>query len=198
MDDERLAQIEDAIRQLAEVMGQICAKVDYLDQQLDDANTDGIRSRLASIESDFGSMVGGLTGILSDRKKARITDMLGADTDLAGYAPRYAKTFKSDLVGDAVESILSQMEQQGAGEDSIPSILEQLKSELKSRFDEESAEGTPAEEASETPAEESAEEAPGGSEAAGKPKALEIEVKTGDIPPEMVAEARRFRGQRPA
>jgi hypothetical protein len=198
--EERLSAIEDAIRQLAEVMQTLCEKVDWHDQQLDDMNADGIASRLKGIESDFGGMVSGLGGILADRKKARITDMLGGDQDLAGYAPKYAKTFKSDLVGDAVESILSQMEQQGVGEDSIPGILDQLKSELKSRFDEEQAEGTPAEEASESPEMEAGEHGPGGSEPlAPKAKALEVEIKTGDnIPPDLAAEARRFRGHKTA
>jgi hypothetical protein len=204
VDEERLAQIEDAIRQLAEVMQALCEKVDWHDQQLDDMNTDSVSSRLKSIESDFGNMVGGLSGILGDRKKARITDMIGAHEGLKGYAPKYAKTFKSDLTGDAVESILSQMEQQGIGEDGIPGIIDSLMGELKARFDEENAEGTPAEEASETPSMESAEHAPGGSEAGpeGMPpkgKALEIEVKTGGpIPDDLAAEARRFRGQKPA
>ena len=198
--EERLSAIEDAIRQLAEVMQALCEKVDWHDQQLDDMNTDSVSSRLKSIESDFGNMVGGLSGILGDRKKARITDMIGAHEGLKGYAPKYAKTFKSDLVGDAVESILSQMEQQGIGEDGIPGIIDSLMGELKARFDEENAEGTPAEEASESPSMESGEHVPGGSEPlAPKGKALEIEVKTGGpIPDDLAAEARRFRGQKPA
>jgi hypothetical protein len=196
VDEERLAQIEDAIRQLAEVMQTLCEKVDWHDQQLDEMNGDGIASRLKGIESDFGGMVSGLGGILADRKKARITDMIGAHEGLKGYSPKYAKTFKSDLTGDAVESILSQMEQQGIGEDGIPGIIDSLMGELKARFDEENAEGTPAEEAAESPEMEAGEHEPGGSEAGGKPKALEIEVKTGgEIPADLAAEARRFRGQ---
>jgi hypothetical protein len=200
VDEERLAQIEDAIRQLAEVMQALCEKVDWHDQQLDDMNTDGVAARLKGIESDFGGMVSGLGGILADRKKARITDMIGAHEGLKGYAPKYAKTFKSDLVGDAVESILSQMEQQGIGEDGIPGIIDSLMGELKARFDEEQAEGTPAEEASESPEMEAGEHGPGGSEPlAPKAKALEVEIKTGgELPPDLAAEARRFRGQKPA
>lgn len=200
MDEERLAQIEDAIRQLAEVMQALCEKVDWHDQQLDDMNTDGVAARLKGIESDFGGMVSGLGGILADRKKSRITDMIGAHEGLKGYAPKYAKTFKSDLVGDAVESILSQMEQQGIGEDGIPGIIDSLMGELKARFDEEQAEGTPAEEASESPEMETGEHGPGGSEPlAPKAKALEVEIKTGgELPPDLAAEARRFRGQKPA
>jgi hypothetical protein len=210
VDEERLAQIEDAIRTLAEAMGQIVEKVDWHDQQLDQMNGDSLAARLSGIESDFGSMVSGLGGILSDRKKARITDMVGGNAGLMGYAPKYAKVFKSNLVSDAVDSILSQMEQQGIGEEGIPGIIDSLLSELQARFDEENAEGTPAEEASESPDQESAEHAPigpsamsgppGGSKAMGGPpgKALEIQVKTGGlIPADMVQEARRFRG-RPA
>jgi hypothetical protein len=198
--EERLSAIEDAIRQLAEVIGQICEKVDWHDQQLDDMNSDSVSSRLKAIESDFGSMVGGFSGILGDRKKARLTEMVGSNEGLKGYAPKYAKTFKSDLVGDAVESILSQMEQQGIGEEGIPGIIDNLMGELKARFDEEQAEGTPAEEASESPEMEKGEHEPSGSEPlAPKAKALEVEIKTGgEIPPDLAAEARRFRGQKPA
>ncbi len=199
MDEERLAAIEEAIGILAEKMLELCEKVDWHDKQLDEMNGDSMAGRLKELANDFGSMVGGFSGILADRKKSRITDMLNADEGLGGYKDRYAKTFKSDLIGDAVESILSQMEQQGQDESAIPGIVEQLKAELKSRFDEEQAEpDSAAHEAAESPAEETAEHEPGGSEAEGKPKALEIEVKTGDIPPELAAEARRFRGQRPA
>lgn len=204
MDDERLSAIEDAIRQLADIIGQMCEKLDWHDKLLDEANSDSISSRLSGIEKDFGSMVGGFSGILADRKKARITDMLGSNEGLKGYAPKYAKTFKSDLIGDAVDSIMQNMEQQGIGEDGIPGLIDSLMSELKARFDEEQAEGDSAEhEAAESPAEESAEHAPGGSESGPegegpKDKALEIEVKTGDLPPGLAAEARRFRGQKPA
>lgn len=199
MDEERLEAIEEAIRTLAEVMGKMCEKLDWHDQLLDEANTDSISSRLKGIESDFGSMVGGFSGILADRKKARITDMLGAHEGLKAYAPKYAKVFKSDLVGDAVNDILAQMEQQGIGEEGIPGIVESLLSELKARFDEEQAEtDSAAHEAAESPAEEKAEHEEGGSEAKPEGKALEIEVKSGEIPPDLAAEARRFRGQRPA
>ena len=197
MDEERLAAIEEAIRTLAEVMGKMCEKLDWHDQLLDEANTDSISSRLKGIESDFGSMISGFTGILADRKKARITDMLGANEGLKAYAPRYAKTFKSDLVTDAVDSILSQMEQQGIGEEGIPGIVESLMGELKARFDEEQAEtDSAAHEAAESPAEEKAEHAAGGSESGPEGKALEIEVKSGELSPELAAEAKRFRGQR--
>jgi hypothetical protein len=201
--EERLSAIEDAISTLAEAIGQLCEKVDWHDKQLDDMNGDGLAARLKGIESDFGSMVGGFNSILGDRKKARITDMVGAHEGLQAYGPRYAKTWKSDLTGDAVDSILSQMEQQNIGEDAIPGIIDQLVAELKSRLDEEDAEGA-AHEAAESPAEESAEHALGGSESGSegtnpRGKALEIEVKKGgELPPDLAAEARRFRGQKPA
>jgi hypothetical protein len=204
MDEERLAAIEDAIGQLAEVIGQIAEKVDWHDKQLDDSNSESLAAQLKAVTDDFGSMIGGFNGILADRKKARYANMVGSHAGLQAYAPRYAKTFKSDLVGDAVESILAFLQQEGASEEGIPGVLDQIVSELKARLDEEQAEGTPAEEASESPAIEGAEHVPGGSESGPegmppKAKALEIEVKTGgELPPDLAAEARRFRGQRPA
>jgi hypothetical protein len=201
--EERLAAIEDAIGQLAEVIGQIAEKVDWHDKQLDDSNSESLAAQLKAVTSDFGSMIGGFNGILADRKKARYANMVGAHEGLKAYAPRYAKTFKSDLVGDAVECILAFLQQEGASEEGIPGVLDQIVSELKARLDEEQAEGTPEHEAMESPAEESAEHAPGGSESgpegiSPKGKALEIEVKTGDLPPELAEEARRFRGRKPA
>lgn len=196
--EERLAQIEDAIATLAEVLGQLCEKVDWHDQQLDDMNTEGIAARLKGVESDFGSMVSGFSGILSERKKSRLSELVGSHEGLKSYAPKYAKVWKSDLMSDAVESILSQMEQQGIGEEGVPEMIAQLEAELKARLDEEQAEGEGmAHEAAESPAEEIAEHA---EEEPGKPagKALEIEVKSGEIPADLAAEARRFRGQRPA
>lgn len=197
MEEERLAQIEDAIRTLADVLGQLCEKVDWHDQQLDDMNTDGIAARLKGVESDFGSMVNGFTGILSDRKKSRLADMVGAHEGLKSYAPKYAKVWKSDLISDAVESILSQMEQQGIGEEGVPEMLNQLEAELKARLDEEQAEGEGmAHEAAESPVEEKAEHA-GGEPEGEKPegKSVEIEVKTGKLPADILEEARRFRGR---
>lgn len=201
--EERLAQIEDAIGQLAEVIGQICEKVDWHDKQLDDSNAESLAAQLKSVTDDFGSMIGGFSGILADRKKARYADMIKGDEGLQAYAPRYAKTFKSDLVGDAVESILAYLQQEGASEEGIPDVINQIKSELKARLDEEQAEMTPGHEAMESPAEETAEHAPGGSESGPmgegpKGKALEIEVKTAALPPDLAAEARKFRGKRPA
>jgi hypothetical protein len=202
--EQRLAQIEEAIGQIADVLQQMCEKLDWHDRQLDDSNTEGLAAQIKSLSGDFGSMIGGFNGILGDRKKARFTDMVKGNAGLQAYAPKYNRTFRSDLVGDAVQSILAYLDQEGASEDGIPDVMNQIISELKARLDDAEAEGdTMAHEASESGAEENAEHGLGGSESGpmGKPKgkAMEIEIKTGgELPPDLAAEARRFRGQKPA
>jgi hypothetical protein len=193
--EERLSAIEDAIQQLAEVMGQLCEKVQWHDEQLDSSGMGDMKSRLESIESDFGNMDDGFNGLLTTRKKGRYSEMLGSNEALKGYAPKYNKAFKRDLFSDAVDNIMAAMDQEGASEDAIPQIVDQLISELKDRFDEEDAE---------SPAEESAEHAPGGSEAGitdEAPKPAQAEVKVTEVSPgdglEKVAKlARNYRGAR--
>ena len=172
--EERLSAIEDAIQQLAEVMGQLCEKVQWHDEQLDSSGMGDMKSRLESIESDFGNMVDGFNGLLTTRKKGRYSEMLGGNDALKGYAPKYNKAFKRDLYSDAVDNIMAAMDQEGASEDSIPQIVDQLVAELKDRFDEESAE---------SPGEESAEHAPGGPEAgitdeASNPASVTVKEET--------------------
>ena len=153
--EDRIAQIEDAIRSLAEVIGQICEKVNAMDEELDQLLENKVTDRLGAIEKDFGGMVEGFNGILDGRRKSRYSEMLGSNEDLKKYAPKYQKTFKRDLVGDAVDNIMSYLEQEGADENGISDVINQIVSDLKDRFEEEQAE---------TPEEETAEHAPGGAE----------------------------------
>jgi hypothetical protein len=201
MDEERLAAIEDAIRELAEVMKAMCEKIDWHDQVLDDLTSNKITDRLSAIEGDFGSMVGGFNDILKARKKGRISEMISGNESLGSYKDRYNKVFKSDLLSDAVDEVMKYLDQEGAGEEGIPGVIEQLVGQLKDRFDEEKAEGEPPSEATgETAAEEKAEHAPGGEEPMpgieGKVLDFKLEGEgPGDIPEDMKKMARGMRGR---
>lgn len=193
--EDRIAQIEDAIRSLAEVIGQICEKVSAMDEEIDQLLENKVTDRLSAIEKDFGGMVEGFNGILDGRRKSRYSEMLGSNEDLKKYAPKYQKTFKRDLIGDAVENVLSYLEQEGAGEEGINDVVNQIISDLRDRFEEEQAEGEGmAHEAAETPEEEKAEHI-------GEPVIEKTEVKVespADDGMEKIKEmARGLKGRKP-
>lgn len=197
--EERLSQIEDAIRSLAEVFGQLCEKVSAMDEELDQVLESKVTDRLGAIEKDFGGMVEGFNGILDGRRKSRYSEMLGGNADLQKYAPKYEKVFKHKLVDDAVENIMSYLEQEGADESGIPDVINQILSDLRDRFDEEQAEGEgAAHEAAESPEEEKAEHLPGASE---EPVIEKTEVKVeapADDGMEKIKEmARGLKGRKP-
>ncbi|CAK0776896.1 hypothetical protein CCP3SC15_5610002 [Gammaproteobacteria bacterium] len=184
MDEEWMGKVEDAILQLADVFHDLCEKVDAIDAEIDRLGQSGVYDRLDAIEKDFGGMVGGFNDILGTRRQGRYKEMISGNQELMSYGPRYSKTFKSDIVGDVMNELMQYMDQEGASEEQLPAIFEQIISDLKSRFDEEQAEGTSlAEEASESPDMEAAEQGDGTmvspTRTGTPPKAVEVQIKTG-------------------
>ena len=184
---------ESAILALADAIQQLCEKIAAIDEEVDKMAKGRIYERLEGIESEFGSMVDGFNGILGDRRKGRYRDMITGNQDLMAFGPKYGKAFKSDIVEDVLNELVKYMEQEGASEEQFPALFESLLSDLRSRFEEEKAEGEGLEhEAMEGPAEEMAEHSPA--------KAIEVEVKSGPVEgdelDEMRKMARRFKGVR--
>ena len=151
---EDMQAIRDAILELADAVGALCEKVSAIDEEVDKLAKGKIYERLEGIESEFGSMVDGFNGILGDRRKGRYREMIGGNADLMAFGPKYSKAFKSDIVEDVLNELMKYMEQEGASEEQFPGLFESLISDLRSRFEEEKAEGEGiAHEATESPAE---------------------------------------------
>ncbi len=194
--EERLAELEEAIKTLAGVLQDVCEKLDWHDKMLDEMKSSDLGQRLESVEKDFGDMVGGFTDMLGERRKGRIAEMASGYEGFGPYKDRYNKVFKSDLVGDAVEWILKAMEDEGKSETDIPAIMDQIVGQLKERFDEEKAEGeTPEHEAAESPAEEKAEHEEGTEGPPIEGKVLEFKAESDGLPDAVKKMAREMRGR---
>lgn len=190
---EDMQSMKNAILELADAVRAVCEKVAAMDEEIDNLAKNKIYERLDGIESEFGSMVDGFNGILGDRRKGRYREMIGGNADLMSFGPKYSKAFKSDIVEDVLNELTKYMEQEGASEEQFPALFESLISDLRSRFEEEKAEGEGmAHEATESPAEEMAEHSPG--------KSIEVEVKSGPVEGDELDElkkmARRFKSVR--
>lgn len=150
---DELEQIKESISKLAEVCQMLCEKVDWHDEQLDKMNTSKVYDRLDSIESDFGSMVGGLNDIIDGRHKREYADGFREKHPEFGRYEDIGKRFGLDVFGTAADTTFGMPDEEREG--AVGAMLE----ELKSKFDDLIAalEKNNAHEAAETPTEEKAE-----------------------------------------
>lgn len=171
MDEERLARLEAAIGQIVDVVQQLCEKMDAIDEEVDKLASNKIVDRLNGIESEFGSMVGGLGDIIDGRKRREYDECFRSSHPEFGRYADIGKRFGLDVYGLASDTTYS------APEEEREKIIADMLDELKSKFDDlvSALETHNAHEAAETPEEEKAEQMDDGS----KPE-LQIEVATGD------------------
>lgn len=184
--EERLARLEEAISQIVEAVRMVCEKQAALDEELDKLLSAKVYDRLNGIETEFGSMVGGLNDIIDGRRKREYSEGFRASHPEFGRYEDIGKRFGLDVYGLAADNTYSAPEEEREG--MIAAMLE----ELKGKFDDliVALETHNAHEAAETPAEEKAEQA-------SKPE-LSVEIATGDddgVDPKIKDMAKMFRGR---
>lgn len=177
--------IQEGFNKIAEVLEMLCKKVDWHDEQLDRMNTAGVYDRLDSIESEFGSMVGGLNDIIDGRRKREYAEGFREKHPEFGRYEDMGKRFGLDVFGTAADTTFGMPEEEREG--AIGAMLE----ELKTKFDDliAAVEKQNAHEAAETPAEEKAEQE-GGEEKA------DIEQKDEEPSAKIIKIAGQFKNRR--
>lgn len=182
--EDRLAQIENAISSLAQAVQMVCEKQAYLDEQLDKLMQSKVCERLEGIESEFGSMVGGLNDIIDGRRKRDYSDSFRSSHPEFGRYEDIGKRFGLDIYGLASDKTFEAPDEEREG------IISGMLEELKGKFDDllMALETHNKHEAAETPAEEAAEHAP-------KEVSIEMETEGGDPKMRKMLEvAKMFRG----
>lgn len=170
--EERLARLENAISQLVEVVQAVCEKMSAIDEEVDKLASNKIYDRLEGIESEFGSMVGGLNDIIDGRKKREYGESFRSAHPELGRYEDIGKRFGLDVYGLAADTTF------GAPEEEREGIIGSMLEELKGKFDDLVAalETHNAHESAETPAMESAEQ-----KEEPKPEiSVEVETDEGD------------------
>ena len=191
MDPDR---IEGVLSQIIEAVRAIAEKQCAMDEELDKLLSSKVYDRLDAVESEFGSMVGGLNDIIDGRRKREYTEGLREKHPEFGRYEDIGKRFGLDVYGIAADNTFGMADEEREG------AIGQMLEELKSKFDDliSALETHNAHESAESPAEEKAEHE-GGEEAVGekKPGAMGIEIEVGHEPkPDVIEAARRFRGAR--
>lgn len=191
MDEERLAQIESAILELADAVRQVCEKVAAMDEEVNKLEQSGIFDRLDRVESDFGSMVGGFTDIMNGRRKRRFADEFTQGHPEFGKYSDIGKRFGLDVVGIASDKAFDYEESGDASDEGRQALIESMLQDLASKFDdllELMANKPPAA------------EMPAAGEHEGDGSTVEVEITNEEPsgPDDKLKEAaRRFRGARP-
>jgi len=168
MDEERLSRLEAAIGQIVEVVQSVCEKMAAIDEEVDKLASNKIIDRLSGIESEFGSMVGGLGDIIDGRKRREYDEGFRSSHPEFSRYEDIGKRFGLDVYGLASDTTY------GAPEEEREGIIGQMLEELKGKFDDliSALETHNAHEAAETPAMEAAEHKP-------EPE-ISVEVETGE------------------
>lgn len=184
--EERLARIEDAISRIVEAVQMVCEKQAALDEEVDRLGKSKVYERLDGIESEFGSMVGGLNDIIDGRRKREYSDSFRSSHPEFSRYEDIGKRFGLDVYGLAADKTYEAPEEEREG--MIGTMLE----ELKGKFDDLIAalESHNQHEMAETPAEEKAEHG-------GSPE-VSVEIETDDadgVDPKIRDIARMFRGR---
>lgn len=181
-----IGRLEEAVRTLADAVGQLCEKVDWHDQMLDQMTSGKLMERVEGIEKEFGSMVGGLNDIIDGRRKREYADGFREKHPEFGRYEGIGKRFGLDIYGMAADNTYGKSDEEAEG------VVMAMLNELKEKFDDllPALEKLAQHEASETPAEEAAEHEPEKGE-----KEITVEIEKGP-PAAIIEEARRFRGSR--
>lgn len=181
--EERLARIEAAIGEIADVVRALCDKQAAIDEEVDRLLSSKVYDRLDGIESEFGSMVGGLNDIIDGRRKREYTDGLRTKRPEFGRYEPIAKKFGMDVYDIAAENTFAMPDEER--ESALGAMLE----ELKQKFDDlvEAYEKHNTHEETEGAPEAMAE---------GDEKGIKVEVETGDgVDPRIKQIAKGFRGR---
>lgn len=145
--------LQEKLDKIVEVLQMLCERIDAIDEEVDKMRKSGIYDRLDSIESDFGSMVGGLNDIIDGRRKREYAEGFREKHPEFGRYEDMGKRFGLDVYGTAADTTFGMPDEEREG--AVGAMLE----ELKSKFDDliAAVEKSNAHEESETPAEETAE-----------------------------------------
>ena len=157
MDPDR---IEGVLSQIIEAVRAIAEKQCAMDEELDKLLSSKVYDRLDAVESEFGSMVGGLNDIIDGRRKREYTEGLREKHPEFGRYEDIGKRFGLDVYGIAADNTFGMADEEREG------AIGQMLEELKSKFDDliSALETHNAHESAESPAEEKAEHE-GGEEA---------------------------------
>lgn len=167
-----MERLEEAIQILAEAVGQLCEKVDWHDQMLDQMTSGKLMERVEGIEKEFGSMVGGLNDIIDGRHKREYADGFREKHPEFGRYEGIGKRFGLDVYGLAADNTYGKSDEEAEG------VIAAMLTELKEKFDD----LLPA-------LEKLAEHEPEKGE-----KEITVEVEKGPSPA-IIEEARRFRSR---
>lgn len=151
MDDQA---IQEKFDKIAEVLQMLCERIDAIDEEVDKMRSSGIYDRLDSIESDFGSMVGGLNDIIDGRHKREYAEGFREKHPEFGRYEGIGKDLGFDVYGTAADTTFGKPEDEAA--EMIKAMIEELETKLGKYLAAMEKQG--AHEASETPAEEAIEE----------------------------------------
>jgi hypothetical protein len=166
----------------------VCEKLAAIDEEVDKLGQSKVYERLDGIESEFGSMVGGLNDIIDGRRKREYTDTLREKHPEFGRYEGIGKRFGMDVVGIAADNTFGLPDEEREG------AIGQMLEELKGKFDDLVAalETHNQHEAAETPAQEAAEH--------GKPPeeggTVVVAEEDGEPDNELKRMAKQFQGRK--
>lgn len=170
-----IGRLEEAVRTLADAVGQLCEKVDWHDQMLDQMTSGKLMERVEGIEKEFGSMVGGLNDIIDGRRKREYADRFREKHPEFGKYEGIGKRFGLDIYGMAADNTYGKPDEEAEG------VIMAMLNELKEKFDDLLP-------ALEKMAQHEAKPEKG-------EKEITVEIEKGP-PAAIIEEARRFRGSR--
>lgn len=184
--DDRLARLEDAISQIVEAVRMVCEKQAAMDEELDKLISSKVYDRLDGIESEFGSMVGGLNDIIDGRRKREYSEGFRSKHPEFGRYEDIGKRFGLDVYGLAADTTFEAPEEEREG------IVGTMLEELKGKFDDliSALEKHNQHEAAESPEMEKAEQA------SKADSSEEMDTDEGDrVDPKIRDIAKMFRGR---